>query len=223
MTTIARNLFSRAALPGWVLIIASQFKWLYAFVDAWSNLEFISEKIRDIRLLALVAGVFASAWFQIGLIVAGLAWIWVASPQTAGLRSMRTFWLRRPKAGVETEEDVVYFIPRSIADQVADLHRERWAEKFALVQNDRGTREYSRLEVDKLTPTQRGRLFVADREMEAWWRGKSPRTGAWALFRAKGGIWISKHQVDQTPQKHHLDVFQGIPGLLDWYMNGREF
>lgn len=223
MTTIARSLFSRATLPGWVLIVASQLKWLYAFVGAWSNLEFISEKVRDIRPLALLTRVFASAWFQVALIVAGLIWIGAASSHACGPRHLRRFWRRQPNAGAGTEEDVVYSIRRSFADQVADLHRERRGETFALIQDDRGNREYSRREVDKLTPTQRGRLFAADPDMEAWWRGRSPRSAIWPLFRAKGGIWISKQQVDQTPEKDRSDIFEGIPGLVDWYMKDPDF
>jgi len=75
----------------------------------------------------------------------------------------------------------------------------------------------------ELTPTQRDRLFAADPEMPAWWRGRSPRTRDWPLFGVKGGIWIAKHQIDQTPEKYHVDIFQGIAGLLDWYMKDREF
>ncbi len=216
-----KHLFSKGTLPGWVLLLLSQSKWLYAFVDAWSNVEFISDKIRSIRPLAVAISLFTSAWFQVALIVVGLGWIALA---TSGWpRHLSRFRRRRPTATAEAEEEVVYAIQRSLADQIADLHRERRAETFPLVQNDRGTREYSRREVDNLTPTQREKLFSADPEMPNWWRGKSPRTGAWPLFRVKGGIWISKDQVDRTPEKHHLDIFQGIPGLLDWYMKDRPF
>ncbi len=120
-------------------------------------------------------------------------------------------------------EDTVYLVRRSMADQVADLKRERKSERFSLVQDDRGIREYSRQEVDKLTATQRVRLFAADPEMEAWWRGRSPTSGAWPLFRVKGGIWLAKQQIDQTPREHHADIFEGISGLLDWYMENRLF
>ncbi len=122
-----------------------------------------------------------------------------------------------------TDEGVVYLVRRSMADQLADRHRERKAEKFSLVQDDRGIREYSRHEVDRLTTTQRAKLFAADLEMEAWWRGKSPTSGAWPLFRVKGGIWLAKEQIDQTPPETHADIFDGIPGLLEWYLKGREF
>lgn len=223
MAMIARRFFSKDALPGWVLLIVSQSERLYRLVDAWSNLEFIIEKIRDVRLLAFVANVFTSVWFQISLIVMGLAWIAWASVKTGHHRYLRSSWPFRRKWSIEIEEDVVYLVQRSSADQLADRHRERKGEKFSLVQDDRGLREYSRQEVDRLTPTQRERLFAADPAMEEWWRGKPPTSGAWPLFRAKGGIWIAKHQVDQTPKEHHGDIFRGIPGLLDWYLKGREF
>ena len=190
-------------------------------MDAWSNVEFVSEKIRDVQLLAVLASVFTSAWFQVGLILAGLGWIALAT--SAWPQYLRRSLSRRRLGRGETEDDVVYFIQRSFTDQIADRHRERKAEAFALVQDDRGTREYSRREIDALTPTQRERLFAADPEMPAWWRGGSPRTRDWPLFRVKGGIWIAKHQIDQTPKKYHVDIFQGIPGLLDWYMKDREF
>lgn len=122
-----------------------------------------------------------------------------------------------------TDEDVVYFVRRSIADQVADIQRERRAETFSLVQGDWGIREYSLREVDKLTTTQRFKLFAADPDMETWWRGKSPTSGAWPLFRVKSGIWLAKEQIDQTPKEHHPAIFEGIRGLLDWYLKDREF
>jgi hypothetical protein len=74
-----KHLFSKATLPGWALLLLSQLKWLYAFVDAWSNVEFISDKIRSIQPLALLIRLFASAWFQVALIVAGLGWIALAT------------------------------------------------------------------------------------------------------------------------------------------------
>ncbi len=41
--------------------------------------------------------------------------------------------------------------------------------------------------------------------------------------KKKGGIWIDKHQVGQTPREHDLNIFQGIPGLLDWFMKESKF
>ncbi len=120
------------------------------------------------------------------------------------------------------DEDVVYHVPRSFADQLADREREEKAEKFPLVQDDRGIREYSRREVDALTTNQRAKLFAADPEMEAWWRGKSPASGTWPLFRVKGGIWLAKQQISQTPAEHHSALFEGIPALFDWYLKDRE-
>ncbi len=90
MTTIAGTLFSKKALPGWALIVVPQLNRLYALVDAWSNLEFIAEKVKTIQLLGAVAALFASAWFQISLILVGLVWIWLASSW-----SLRAFWQRR--------------------------------------------------------------------------------------------------------------------------------
>ena len=222
MATTARTFLSKYALPGWVLIIVSQLERLYNLVDAWSNLEFISEKVRDTWLLPFVADLFAWGLFQVILIVTGLIWIALASSPTGECRDLRRFWPLRRRAVVETGEDVVYLIRRSIGDQLADRKHERKAEKFPLVQDDRSVREYTLQEVDKLTPTQRERLFTADPEMAAWWMGKSPASGAWPLFRGKGGIWIAKDLIDQTPREHHSAIWE-IPGLLDWYLQGREF
>jgi hypothetical protein len=199
------------------MILISQLSRLYNLVDAWSNVEFISEKIRDVQLLAALASAITSAWFQIGLIIAGLGWIAIAT--SAWPRYHRT-----AQSGLgEAEGDVVHLIQRSLSDHLTDRKRERKAEPFVLVQGDREPLQYSLRDVDALTLTQRERLFAADPEMPAWWRGKSPRTGDWPLFRVKGGIWIAQHQIDQTPEKYHLDLFQGIPGLLDWYMKDRKF
>lgn len=217
-----KHLFSKATLPGWVLLLLSQLRWLYSLVDAWSNVEFVADKIRGTPPLAIPISFLASAWLQVTLIVIGLGWIALAT-SSAWPSRLTLFRSRRPTSTAETEEQVVYTVRRSLAAQIADLQREHRAETFPLIQDDRGTREYSRHEVDKLTLTQREKLFAADPEMPNWWRGKSPRTGAWPLFRVKGGIWISKDQIDQTPEKYHLEIFQGIPGLLDWYMKGRQF
>lgn len=218
-----RSLFSKATLPGWVLLVISQSKFLYNLVDAWSNLEFITEKVRGVRLLAFVADAVASPWFQVSLILGGLAWIALASPQARDWLHLLWFMPRRRKVSGETEEEVVYLISRPRTEQLADRRRERKGEKFRLVQEDQSIREYSRQEIDGLTSTQRQKLFAADSEMKAWWRGKSPTSGAWPLFRAKGGIWIDKHQVAQTPRENDLDIFQGIPDLLDWFMKDSKF
>jgi hypothetical protein len=127
-----------------------------------------------------------------------------------------------PQQNACSEEDIAYFIPRSTTDLLADRQRERKAEKFSLVQDNRSIREYTRQEVDKLTPTQREKLFTADPEMSVWWRGKSLTSGAWPLFRIRGGQWIAKHQIEQTPREHHSAIWE-IPGLLEWYLQGREF
>jgi hypothetical protein len=211
-----KRLFSKATLPGWALLLLSQLRWLYSAVDAWSNVEFLADKIRGLPSLAVPISLLTSAWFQVTLIFVGLGWIALAtSAWPSRLTPLRS--RRHPTSMAETEEEVVYTIRRSLADQIADLQRERRAETFLLIQDDRGTREYLRQEVDKLTLTQREKLFAADPEMPSWWRGKSPRTGGWPLFRVKGGIWISKIQIDQTPEKYHFELFQGIPGLLDWF------
>jgi hypothetical protein len=84
-------------------------------------------------------------------------------------------------------------------------------------EEDHSIREYTRQEIDKLTSTQRERLFAADPEMAAWWRGKSLISGAWPLFRLRGGTWLSEDQIGQTPAEHGDTVWK-ILGLLDWYM-----
>ena len=175
-----RSLFSKATLPGWVLLVISQSKFLYRWIALTSS------QARD--------------WLYL---------LW--------------FMPRRRKVSGETEEEVVYLISRPRTEQLADRRRERKGEKFRLVQEDQSIREYSRQEIDGLTSTQRQKLFAADSEMKAWWRGKSPTSGAWPLFRAKGGIWIDKHQVAQTPRENDLDIFQGIPDLLDWFMKDSKF
>jgi hypothetical protein len=123
---------------------------------------------------------------------------------------------------VFSEDEIVDFFRESIGDMVADRKREREGKKFPLV-HDSSVREYSRQEVDKLTTTQRQRLFTADSEMEAWWRGKSPTSRAWPLFRLKGGIWIAKDQIDQLTKENLITIYRIIPGLLEWYLEGKKF
>jgi hypothetical protein len=130
--------------------------------------------------------------------------------------------LDRHQQNVYSEEDIVHLVQRSMSDMIDDHQRERRAEKFSLVGDDHGIRQYSRQEVDKLTPTQRERLFTADPEMAAWWRGKSLTSGNWSLFRIRGGTWISKDQIAQTPQEHR-DALWKIPDLLEWYVQDLVF
>jgi hypothetical protein len=130
--------------------------------------------------------------------------------------------LDRHQQNAYFEQNTVHSMQWSMDDMMESDQSERRIEKFSLVQDDLSIREYTRQEVDKLTPTQRERLFTADPEMAAWWRGKSPTSGNWPLFRVKGGIWIAKHQIEQTPQEHRSAIWE-IPGLLDWYMEGLEF
>jgi TIR domain len=121
------------------------------------------------------------------------------------------------------EEDIADFLPRrTLTNLLDDRQRERRAEKFSLVRDDHSIHEYTRQEVDKLTPTQRERLFAADPEMAAWWRGKSPMSGAWPLFRLRGGTWISKDQIEQTPQEHRSALWE-IRDLLEWYVQDLVF
>jgi hypothetical protein len=121
-----------------------------------------------------------------------------------------------------SEEDIVDLIPYSLTSALNDQKRERMAEKFSLVQDNYRTHEYSRQEVDKLTPTQREKLFTADPEMTAWWRGKSLTNDTWPLFRIRGGTWISKDQIKQVPLEQR-GTFWEIQGLLDWYMRDEVF
>ena len=121
------------------------------------------------------------------------------------------------------EEAIMNFLPRrSFTDLLDDRQRELGAEKFSLVRADDSIREYTRQEVDRLSPTQREKLFAADPEMASWWRGKSPMSGTWPLFRLRGGTWLSKDEIEQTPQEHRSALWE-IPNLLEWYVQDLVF
>jgi len=98
------------------------------------------------------------------------------------------------------EEDILALIPYSLTSALNDHKLERTLETFSLVQENLSIHKYTRQELDKMAPSQREKLFTAAPEMEAWWRGKSTENGTWPLFRLKGGIWLSKNQIGQTPQ-----------------------
>jgi hypothetical protein len=121
-----------------------------------------------------------------------------------------------------SEEDILDFIPSSITSVLNDRKRERTAEKFSLIQDNYRTHEYSRQEIDKLAPSQRGKLFTAAPEMEAWWRGKSIADGAWPLFRLRGGTWLSVDQIAPI-LKEHLDTVCKIPCLYEWFTQNFKF
>jgi hypothetical protein len=159
-----------------------------------------------------------------------IQWVALYDDWEEGIRRILAVIQSEPEGGpldshqpnAYSEEDIVSRVPRSTADLLDDRKRERRAEKFSLVRDDHSIHEYTRQEVDKLTPTQKEKLFTADPEMEAWWRGKSPTSGAWPLFRVRGGRWVAKHQIDQTPSEPNSVIWE-IPGLLDWYMQDRKF
>jgi len=44
----------------------------------------------------------------------------------------------------------------------------------------------------------------------------------WPLFRIRGGIWISKAQINQIPNDDRADLWK-IQALLEWYVEGLEF
>ena len=121
-----------------------------------------------------------------------------------------------------SEAEIVDLIPGSLTSLLNDRKRERTAEKFSLVQDNHRIHEYTRQEVDKLTSTQREKLFTADPEMAEWWRGKSLLNNAWPLFRVRGGTWISKDQIKQVPLEQR-GAFWEIPALLEWYMRDEVF
>jgi len=159
-----------------------------------------------------------------------IQWVALYDDWNEGIRHILAVIQPEPEGGpwdsrqqnAYSEGDIVHFMPRSTADLLNDRKRERRAEKFSLVHDDRSIHEYTRQEVDKLTPTQREKLFAADPEMASWWRGKSPISGAWPLFRLRGGTWISKDQIKQTPQEHQGALWE-IPDLLEWYMQDLVF
>ena len=95
-------------------------------------------------------------------------------------------------------------------------------DKFSLVQENHSILEYTRQQVDKLTPTQRERLFAADPEMKTWWRGKTLMTDAWPLFRVRGGTWISKDQINQVPLEQRRALWENRD-LLERYLEDEVF
>ena len=127
-----------------------------------------------------------------------------------------------PHTNELSEDDIAEIFRESISDVLADRKREREGEKFSVVQAD-SIREYSRQDVDKLTTTQRERLFEADSEMPKWWRGKSPANKAWPLFRLKDGIWVAKDQFDQLTEEQYVAIGNVVPSLIEWYLQDRKF
>jgi hypothetical protein len=120
------------------------------------------------------------------------------------------------------EDDLAALIPWSITSLLNDHKLERVLDKFSLVQDNRSILEYTRQQVDKFTLTQRDRLFTADPDMKAWWRGKSTTNDTWPLFRLRGGTWISKDQIKQVPLEQR-GAFWEIKDLLYWYMEDEVF
>jgi hypothetical protein len=90
------------------------------------------------------------------------------------------------------------------------------------VRDDNSIYNYTRQEVDRLTPAQRERLFSADPEMAAWWRGKSLMNSDWPLFRIRGGRWLSKRQIEQVSEENCRAIWE-IGDLLEWYVEDLVF
>src|SRR6267142_6835292 len=73
-----RALFRRASIPGWLAILLAFAQRLYNLIDAWSNIEFLREKLQGWHLDALLS-VFSAAPVQLALLAIGLTWIAVVA------------------------------------------------------------------------------------------------------------------------------------------------
>ena len=122
---------------------------------------------------------------NLGMIVVGLLlllepWNWLHGRSGASV-AMAT----------QPETKIAHAIPapvyRGMAGQVRDQQREAASrDTFGIVQGDLGTRPYSRSEVDRLSETQRTKLFESDPAMKKWWQGVTRSDDAWTLFRLPG-------------------------------------
>ncbi|MFQ5898043.1 MAG: hypothetical protein ACE5JN_07330 [Candidatus Methylomirabilia bacterium] len=180
---------------------------IYRIVDTWSNLEFLSEKIRG-GYLAAALSVLSYTAVQLVLIVIGLGWIALIATRE-----------RRTKLSPSHE----VWVPRKLAEQVRDLQREQEADTFPIVQADHGIKRFTRGELDELSERQRAKLFDVGSEMQEWWYGKPRDQREWTRFRVPGGKWLRKEDVDAMTNETRGELFDTIPDLLDWYMEGREF
>lgn len=114
------------------------------------------------------------------------------------------------------------FVPRTTIQQLQDMQRERLTDRFAIVQGDRGVRQYERAEIDNLSSEERDKLLGTG-PMRQWWRGKRTGTGNWHEFRVHPGLWLSAEDIDVLSEEKRTELWYGVPGLLDWYLEGKEF
>jgi len=114
------------------------------------------------------------------------------------------------------------FVPRTTIQQVQDMQREQLNDRFGIVQEDRGVRHYERTEIDNLGREEREKLFTTG-IMRQWWQGKRTGTGDWHAFRVRHGLWLTAGDIDALPEEKRTELWYGVPGLLEWYLEGRKF
>lgn len=78
MLVAARALIRRCVRPrslsGWFLVLLSFASPIYNAVDAWSNLEFIEQKVRG-GYVEVILDWLSLGWIQLVVLVGGLGWI----------------------------------------------------------------------------------------------------------------------------------------------------
>src|SRR5712664_778887 len=71
-------MFKPSSIPGWLALLAWAAGWIYKGVDAWSNAEFLREKLQGWRM-DVILSVLSATPVQLGLLVGGLVWIGVVA------------------------------------------------------------------------------------------------------------------------------------------------
>lgn len=180
-----KHLFSKAALPGWALLLLSQLKWLYALVDAWSNVEFITDKIRNVPPLAIPIRLLASAWFQIVLIAVGLGWIALANSSRA--RRWAWFGVSASRGQINVKRKVLWVddYPTNNERLIKAYHGRGVAFDLVL-DNDEAIGRLQRENYD---------LVITDMG-----RGSAKEAGLWLL-----------RQLRRFPSPPPVIVFSGVP------------
>jgi hypothetical protein len=115
-----RAMFRRLSIPGWVTLLAWFVGMLYKGVDAWSNAEFLREKLQGWRI-DTVLSVLSATPAQIALLIAGLTWIAVVAFRRPA-EALRLAAELQPASAIGELD--MHRRPKRFLEQVRDMQRE---------------------------------------------------------------------------------------------------
>jgi hypothetical protein len=202
-------------------------KSLWTFLVQLANVWTVAAALVSLGLAGLMARFSSLEGAPWPIVILGFSLVLVFTG--AGLlmvvAAVSSYWgIRSPLRGKlqrEAKSQPNDGLHSGLADQVSSMQRERAAtDTFRVVQADLGIREFRRAELDRLSVTQRGKLFASDPAMEFWWRGRRDN-GSWAMVRLEGGTWFTHQELTGMSEEERNTALRGYGrGVIrQWYLD----